>query len=167
MAVASDIWKNAPAGFIAPWNLFAQGRPASGRSLFVGSYVKTLRGTVPPQEDRELMVFSPGAKGGVAPQTVVATPGDTQLSVAITTPAPPTGWTIAAVWAAAIANTAPESFSLTRIIAGSEVDPMDPVVLTGLTNAQEYVVGGWIEWVRPDGFPAYGASVNDTATPAM
>jgi hypothetical protein len=111
------------------------------------------------------MVFSPGAKGGIAPSAVVGTAGSGQISVAITAPTPPTGWTITAVVAAAIGNVAPDSFTFERITAGSEADPMDPVVLTGLTPSQEYVVGGWIEWLRPDGRPAYGASLNDTATP--
>jgi len=165
MAVASNIWKNAPAELIAPWNLFAQGRPASGRSLFIGSYVRTLRGAVPPETDRSLMVFSPGAKGGIAPAAVVATAGANQVSIAITAPALPTGWTITAVVGAVIGNVAPESFTFERVVAGSEAIDTDPVVITGLETAQEYVCAGWIEWLRPDGAVAYGASLNDLATP--
>jgi hypothetical protein len=145
--------------------LFAQGRTSSDRPLFVGSYIRTLRGAVPPETDRSLMVFSPGAKGGVVADSVVPTPGSEQISVVITPPTPPTGWLVAGVIAAAIGNVAPESDTFLNVVAATEVDPMDPVVLTGLVAAQEYVVAGWVAWTRPDGRPAYGASLNVLSTP--
>jgi len=165
MRDASNIWKNAPALLRAPWDLFAQGRSASGRALFIGEYISVLRGAVPPETTRALMTFSPGAKGGVAPVTVAATPGVTQLSVLVTPPSAPTGWVVAGVVAAALGNVAPDAGTFLTAVAGTQVNPATPIVLTGLTAAQEYVVGGWVQWTRPVGFTAYGASLNDTATP--
>lgn len=160
-ANAGSIWKAAPSLFTAPWDLFAKGQVLTGRNAFMGRFVADLRGLA----NMDLMPFSPGAKGGLSPLTITATPGVGQITVGTTNPVAPTGWTITAMVAAAIANDDPQTTTLYTITAGSDAVTFNSVVLAGLTAAQLYTVGAWLAWTKPDGSVAYGASINDTATP--
>lgn len=160
-SVSSEIWKSAPTLFQAPWDRFAVGQVLTGRNRFMGDYVSTLRGLA----NMDTMPFSPGAKGGLAPVSIALTPGVGQITVDFTNPAAPTGWTLASAIAAAIADDDPEATVLTTVTAGEDAATQAQVILTGLTAAQLYVVGGWLRWTKPDGSVAYGASINDTATP--
>jgi len=158
---ASNIWKNMGALAIAPWNSFASGQVLTGRNAFMSSYVSFLRSEL----DRALMIFSPGSKGGVAPVSVSAASGVGEATVTIVPPTPPTGWTVTSVTAIAIPNVAPDAGTDFQTVAVSDAsDPYTPV-LTGLTAAVEYVVGGFVVWAKPDGSVAYGPSLNDTVTP--
>lgn len=159
--VANSIWKGAPSLFTDTWNLFATGQVLTGRNAFTSKYVTVERGLL----DRLLMPFSPGAKGGLAPLTAVATPGAGQLSVAVTAPTPPTGWTLTSCIAACIRDNQPDVDTLTTITAAEDVTDPYACVLTGLTSAQLYVVGAWTKWAKPDGSVAYGASILTSATP--
>jgi len=158
---ASNIWKNAGALLIAPWNSFASGQVLTGRNAFMSSYVAALRAEL----DRELMIFSPGSKGGVAPVSVAAAAGVTSADVTIVPPTPPTGWTVTSVTAVAIPNVAPDAGTDFATVAGSDLTDPYVVTLSGLTTAQEYVVGGFVVWAKPDGSVAYGPSLNDLVTP--
>jgi len=158
---ASNIWKNAGALLIAPWNSFASGQVLTGRNAFMSSYVATLRAAL----DRELMIFSPGSKGGVAPVSVSAAAGVTSADVTIVPPTPPTGWTVTSVTAVAIPNVAPDAGTDFATVAGSDLTDPYVVTLSGLTTAVEYVVGGFVVWAKPDGSVAYGPSLNDLVTP--
>jgi len=160
-ANASALWKGAPALFIAPWDAFAAGQPLTGRNAFQGRFVATLRGDT----DLDDMIFSPGAKGGLAPLSIVVTPGATQLSVAITMPATPTGWTLTSGIAAALVDAAPEAITALTITANEDVSDPYTAVLTGLTASVLYQVGAWVKWAKPDGSVAYGPSINATGTP--
>jgi len=158
-STANAIWKIAPTEFTAPWEAFAAGQVLTARNAFVGQFVAACRG----QADLDLMPFSPGALAGPAPLSVTATPGSSQLSVAIVTPTPPTGWTLAGVVAAAILDQDPEA--PTDLTMTAQQEATSPAVVTGLTPSVEYQVGGWPIWTRPDGRTAYGPSLNDQATP--
>jgi len=157
---ANNVWKNSPAGLTDPWNLFATGQVLTGRNAFVGKNVKAMR----EETDLDLMVFSPGAKGGVAPSTVVATGGNDSISVAITAPAVPTGWTLVRSWAACLPQQDPQTgVAYIPVVASAAANPWT-VDLTGLLDATLYEVGAWLEWEKPDESIAYSASLNDTAT---
>lgn len=160
-ANAGAIWKASPSLFQAPWDLFAKGQVLTGRNAFMGRFVADLRGLA----NMDLMPFSPGAKGGLAPLTITLTPGANQIQVQTTNPTAPTGWTLAAMVAACIADDDPETTTLFTMTAGSDAVTFNDVTLTGLTTAQLYVCGAWLQWTKPDGSTAYGASINDTATP--
>ena len=160
-AAASDYWKGAGSLFIASFDLSAQGQVKTGRNIFVGQSVSLMRG----QADNNLFPFGPGAKGGLAPLSLVATPGSTQLSIAFTNPAAPTGWTLVSAIAATVLEGTPETPTEFTITEGEDDVSQITVVLTGLTASVVYVFGGWLEWLKPDGTRAYGPAVNGTATP--
>ena len=66
---------------------------------------------------------------------------------------------------AAIANQDPQSGALYTVTAGFDATSTYAVVLSGL-SAVEYVVGGWFQYLKPDGSFAYGRAIMDTATPS-
>ena len=160
-ANGSNIWKNAGSLLIAPWDRFAQGQSLTGRNAFIGQFVAVLRGLA----NMQTMVFSPGAKGGVAPVSVAAAAGVAgSIDVTIVPPTPPTGWTVQACVAATIEDGDPEL--ITNFITVEGEDLVGPYVinLAGLPTTL-HVAGGWIRWLKPDGSIAYGPSLNSTATP--
>lgn len=158
---STQVWKNAPSLVRDPWNRYAQGVATVGYSEFVGFNTRNLNG----QSDLVAFVGSPGAKGGPPADAIVITPGSEQLSVAFTTPTPPTGWTLDSIVAMAIRDQDPASETLYTIVADEDDTGVGPVVLTGLTATELYLVSAWPIWTRPDGTSAYGPSINDTATP--
>ena len=160
-AASNSYWKGAPSLFISAWDLFATGQVLTGRNAFTGRYVSILR----PQANSLLFPFSPGAKGGLAALSMVITPGSTQLSVDVTVPATPTGWTLTSAIVATLKDDDPAAPAEFTITAGEDVTDPFTVLLTGLTASVLYVVGAWLKWAKPDGSVAYGPSINDSGTP--
>lgn len=158
----NQVWKNGPALLQDPWDLYAQGQVLTGRNAFVGQNTRALRS----ETDLGDMIFSPGAKGGIIAAGMVITPGSGQLSVALTAPALPTGWTIVQGVAVAIRDQDPQTEVLYTVASGFDASTPYAIVLTGLTASQPYQVGGWFEYAKPDGSTAYGASLSDTGTPS-
>ena len=158
------VWKTAPAEFTAPWDAAAKGQVLTGRNLITKQNIPILRGTLlVPVVDNDDMIFCPGARAGLAAVSAEATGGDDQISVLVVAPDLPSGWTVTQAVAVAIRQQDPHDGTLYTVTSGVEADPTDPIVLTGLANAQTYVTSGWIEYLRPDGQTAYGPGVNDTA----
>lgn len=120
------------------------------------------------ETDLLLMVFSPGAKGGLAPvsQSIVA--GSLQLTSTVVAPAAPTDWTLTSAIGVAIRDQNPQSGVLFTTVEVEDVTagPYD-LVFTGLTATVLYVVSVWLKWLKPDGSIAYGASINDSGTPLV
>jgi len=159
-AAASAIWKVAPALFVAPWDRFATGKPLTGRNKFQGSYTTLTRS----KADRQDMLFSPGAFGGLPPSTMVVTPADDEFGIAFTTPTPPTGWTLDSAIAACIEDEDPATGTDYVITADEDDVTKSDVTLTGLKDATDYVIGGWLRWLKPDGSIAYSVSLIDVQT---
>lgn len=158
---ANRLWKTAPALLTAPWDRFATGQVLTGRNAFASSYISSLRGQV----DMTNLVFSPGAKGGLVAAGIAVTPGVDTLTVDLTAPPLPSGWTIQAGVAAAIPDddpAAPASFTIT---AGEDLATPFSIALAGLTVAGLYRVGGWFRYLKPDSTIAYGASLQASGTP--
>jgi len=156
----NNVWKNSPAGLTDPWDLYARGQVLTGRNAFVGQNIKAMR----VETDLDLMIFSPGAKGGVAPSAVSAAGGALSIDVTVTAPAIPTGWTITQAWAAAIQQQDPQSGVLYTPVVNFDASSPYVVSLTGLLAATTYEVGAWLEWEKPDGKPAYSISLFDAVT---
>ena len=152
-------YKTAQTGFATAWIAAAKGHPFTDRNLFNRDNIHNLRG----QTSFAALTFAPGNGGGLAPNTVVATPGTGQLSIAVTAPTPPTGWTVTALFAAAVISAVPASGAGALIHVGTAAS--GAIVLTGLTSGTLYEVGGWVEWTKPNGQLAYGPSINTTGTP--
>lgn len=119
------------------------------------------------EADISKWVFSPGNLGGIAPVSVTATAGGAagEIDVDITAPAPPVGWTLTQVIAAAILQREPDALPDVQDIEGSAADDSAPITLTDAESGVEYVVGGWLKWTRDDGQVVYGRSITTTATP--
>lgn len=158
--VASDMWKGAPALLTAPWHRFAVGQVLTGRNAFIGKYTEVLRGLA----NRQLMVFSPGAKGGLAPLSMIVTPGVGELTVAVTVPATPLGWSLDSVICAAVEDADPAVSTLLTVYAAADISAPYEVTIPDL-NAALHVVGAWTLYVKPDGSLSYGPSINSTGTP--
>lgn len=159
-AWGNQVWKLAPQDFQAPWNAFASGQVLTGRNAFLSSVVSNLRGDA----DLTDLVFSPGAKGGLAPDALATTPGVGTITADITEPSLPTGWAITSAYAAAIRDQDPATGILFAITSGADVATPFQVVLSGL-DAQLYQVGAWFEFTKADGSVAYGPSLETTETP--
>jgi hypothetical protein len=159
-AEANDLWKRAPALFVAPWNRFADGQPKTGRNSMIGGYVADNRG----QADLEFWTASPGAKGGLPPLTIVATPAALQITVDLTVPAAPTGWTLEAAVACIVQDGTPGALPDTVIQADEDLVAPYSIVFTGLEAATTYHCFGWLRWVKPDTTLAYGVSIYTPST---
>jgi len=163
-AFANSVWKIGGSLMRAPWDRFAVGQVLTGRNAFMGRAVSVMRA----ETDLLLMVFSPGAKGGLAPvsQSIVA--GSLQLTSTVVAPAAPTDWTLTSAIGVAIRDQNPQSGVLFTTVEVEDVTagPYD-LVFTGLTATVLYVVSVWLKWLKPDGSIAYGASINDSGTPLV
>ena len=160
-AFLNALWKFYPAAATTAWALYADGFRITDRNAFLKANVSPLRAA----SDLTPMVISPAAKSGFMASAMVITPGSSQLSIAVTPPEIPAGWTIVKCHGLAIPDQDPNTGS--DYALGYASDDTDPytVVITGLTPAQLYLVGVWFEFTRPDGSPAFGQSLQDTETP--
>ena len=151
----------------APWLASVIGRPLTNRNAGIKTNLSAIRA----QPNMQLWQGSPGAAAGLPPSNVVAiataTPGE--ISITITSPQEPTGWTLAAAVAHAFIDRAPDvqpvDFPIELENAAPTAGGDTIVLLTGATSAVLYVVSGWLRWTRPDGKTAYGAALTTTATP--
>lgn len=163
-AFANSVWKIGGSLLRAPWDRFAVGQVLTGRNAFMGRAVLVMRTEV----DLLLMVFSPGAKGGLAPVSQSIAAASAQLTSTVIVPAAPTGWTLTSAIGVAIRDQDPQSGVLFTTVEVEDLTaaPYD-LVFTGLTASVLYVVSVWLKWTKPDGSIAYGASINDSGTPTV
>lgn len=159
-ALLREMYKLSPALLRAPWDAFAQGRPFTGMNKFVGENVRVLR----EELDLANFIASPGARGGLAPVLMVAAPGGAGIITAtFTVPAAPDGWAIDGAVASAVRDQDPHGIFAGEIVAAEDLGAPYVVNLAGLTTGEQYVVGGWLRWTKPDGTFAYSVSLNDVA----
>lgn len=159
-----EMWKIAPAIQQEPWNAFARGRPFTGFNKYVGENIRVLR----PEPDFDNFIGSPGSAGGLPPlsMSLSIAGGADQIAVTFAAPPIPAGWSIVAAQASAFPQQTPGGIFFGPYVAGQDTTPAYEVVLSGLTTAGEYVVSGWLKWMKPDGSLAYSVSLLDTATPS-
>lgn len=157
----NDLYKYLPAGALNGWNLYAEGSQITARNGWMKQNVAALIGDV----NLANLVFSPSAKSGLQAAAMTVTPGADQLTVALTAPALPTGWTISKAIAAAVFDQSPMAPSDLRVFSGEDATSPYSIVLTGLVGVGVYRVGGWFEFLRPDGTFAYGQSFSGSGTP--
>jgi len=154
-----SVYKTAPTLFQAPWQAYAVGKVLTDRNAFTKFNLANLR----EESDLLLLVGSPGAEGGLPPTAQVVTPGDDQLSVAITAPSVvPTGWTVVGATTAIIRQQDPHSGILYTVTALQDTSAAYVNLFTGLASAETYIVMSWLEWLRPDGKTAYSPSIVTT-----
>jgi len=160
----NQFWKLAPSGLVEPWTYYASGRSFLTRNAFIGQNIAVLRNDT-PLASMETMIASPGSGGGSAPSAIAVTPGSNQLSLALTLPDVPTGWTLTASRAIAFIDQAPSATFSTEIVYNRETTTPQTNVITGLTASELYVVAAFLEWTKPDGTLAFSVGINDTGTP--
>ncbi len=135
------IWRTAPADFTAPWRAAVVGRPLIDRNLFIKQNLPLLR----TAGSLDGMVFSPGAKGGIA-STITITPGAGQLTFAGSDPTPlPSGWSIVALVGAAIKEQDPEADVDFEVFTVTDLTTPFSAVMSGLEATTDYAAAGW--WV--------------------
>ena len=159
----NNVWKFMPSGAVSAWALYGQNNRFTDRNGFIKQNLSDLR----EETDLTNFVFSPSAGGGIAAAGITVTPASTQLSVTLTAPSLPTGWTISKAIAAIIRQQDPQSGTLYNVsVQEDSSSPYSGLVFTGLINGQVYIVGGWFEFIKPDGTFAYGQALMDDGTPA-
>lgn len=160
-------WLNAvirvmPALVLDGWNAYADVQRYTARNGWIARNLPDLR----EETDLANLVLSPGVKSGTPASAMDLTPGDGQITVDLTAPTLPSGWTIVEARAAAIRDQDPQTEELYTIVAGNDAMAPYSIVLAGLTNAELYRVGGWFKYQRPDGSYAFGEAIMDSETPA-
>lgn len=157
----NGVWRYYPEAARAAWALYAISRQITDRNAFIKQNLSTLR----PATDIQDIIISPSALSGLAAAGMVLTPGTDKITVALTAPSLPSGWSIVSAHAAAIADQDPHSG--TDFLVGYAFDTSAPYSfdITGLVTGTDYVVGGWFEFLRDDGKTAYGTSLQDVAQP--
>lgn len=155
----NNVWKFMPGSAVAGWQLYADSSRITDRNAFIKINNSPLRSEV----DLANMVISPSARSGLIAQAMVATPAAGQVTVALTEPSLPTGWTVSQAYAACIRDQDPQSDAFYEVTAGVDAAAPWSIVLSGL-DAADYLVGGWFRFTRPDGTFAYGQSLQDTVT---
>lgn len=157
----NNVWRLAPADFQAPWTEYARGLVMTNRNAFIAKNNGVLRS----ETTLDMMVLSPGAKGGITvPLTI--TPGSGQITIGATAPSPlPSGWTVVKLVGVAIRDQNPQSGVLYTITSGSDTTSTYSVVLTSLA-AGDWAAGGWFVYQRSASVTdlAYGASGAEVVT---
>jgi hypothetical protein len=157
-----DAYKYLDASVSAAWVAYAKGKPLTGANAFTQKNMVALKGASVNDD----MIFIPAVLGAPPATNLTVTPGATQLGLAATPPALPTGWTITEAIFTVMAQKDPSgetepNLSVTMTDASSPYS----VTVTGLTTAQPYVCSvGW-KVLRDDGVVAYGGSFNANGTP--
>jgi len=153
------VYKTAPALVTDAWKAYAKGAVMTDRNAFQKFNLSNLRDQA---NLTDKMVMSPGALGGLPP-TQVVTPGNDQLSVAVTAPTVvPVGWTVYSAITAVIPDQDPETGVLYTLSALEDLTSAYVNLFTGLLDAQLYQVFSWLKWNRPDGSFAYSPSIQVT-----
>lgn len=155
----NSVWKFFPASAIEGWEAYAD----SNRFTAVNGFIKLNNGALRSEVDLTNMTISPAAKGGLVAEAVSPTPAAGQITVDLTAPTLPTGWSVVSAYAAAIRDQDPQTGAFYEVEAGSDNTDPYQVVLSGLAAA-DWLVGGWFKYLKPDGTNAYGRSLQSIVT---
>jgi len=115
--------------------------------------------------DLSTLVFSPGAKGGLAPLSIAVAPSASTLTVTLGAPTLPTGWTIAKAIAVAIQDQDPQTDAFYNSFVADDASAPYAPAITGLVTGTLYRVGAYFQYTKPDGTTAYGTALTGTGTP--
>jgi hypothetical protein len=155
----AQAWKLMDPAVQAVWTLGAKGRPFTDRNMFTSSNLSGLRGTDSvPATTLATLIASPGVNGGLVDGGHVGSDAGTHhLTVTLTAPTLPTGWTIAAAhaicWKQQDAHTGTDfqSYYATDVSA-----PYAPSIACPAAGTFEWCA--FFQFLKPDGSTAYGPS---------
>jgi hypothetical protein len=157
-----DYYKFAPTIAREPWIAAVTGIPMTAQNLLLSKNTGVLRTLT----DLDSMVLSPGAKGGTPPSAIVSTPGSGTLTVAVTAPTLPSGWTITAAQGVVIKDQDPHLPLGSTPVAVEDTTAAYSLVFSGLTGGSIYQIGVWLKWMTPNGDAAYSVALRDQDTPS-
>lgn len=150
-------YKLMPSTTLLGWTTYAIGKVALPRNLWTATNIVIIRNLTTLTG----LIFNPGAGSGLPPLTCVFTGTSGGCTVAVTTPTPPTGWSIiSAVTSALLQQDSHAATNWNIHEAVSVATPWQPT-LTGLP-AGTYVVGYSLEWQKPNGDVAFSKSFTGT-----
>lgn len=158
----TSVWKFMPAGALDAWTAYAN----SSRFTAVNGWIKKNLSNLREETDLANLIFSPAANGGLAAAGISVAAGAGQLTVTLTAPSLPTGWTIDRAIAAVVRSQDPQTGVLYTVSSAEDASAPYAPVVTGLTASQLYKVGGWFKFLKPDGSFAYGEALSSTGTPS-
>ena len=157
-----DYYKFAPGIAREPWIASVTGIPMTAQNKVQQQNVSLLRDAL----DLDTMILSPGARGGIPPASINITPGSGTLTVAVTAPSLPTGWTITAAQGVVLRDQDPHDPILESPIAVEDTTSAYSLVFSGLTSSEIYQVGVWLKWMTANGDAAYSVALRDQGTPS-
>lgn len=155
----NNVWKFFPGSAVGAWNAYADSNRFTDRNGFL----KLNNGPLRTATDLLNMTISPSAKSGLIAEDVTPTPAAGQITVALTPPTLPAGWTVVAAFAACLRDQNPQTEAFFDVTAGTDATSAYSIILTGLAAA-DYLVGGWFQYLKPDGSFAYGRSLQSIVT---
>lgn len=156
----NNVWRMMPGAMRDGWDAYADVNRFTATNGWIKQNLSGLRGDA----DLASIILSPAARSGIPAAAVNLTPGDDLITVALTAPSLPTGWSIVAAHAAAIRQQDPASGILYTTTYGTDASAPYSIPLSALASAQVYVVGGWFSFLKENGDTAYGQSSYGTAT---
>lgn len=160
-AFLQELYKSAPNIAREPWIAAAIGNPMTPINSLIQKNLSALRIAT----DLSTITLSPGSGGGVPPASIVITPGSHQLSIAVTAPGTPNGWTLTSAQAAIVKDQDPHDDLEEAPKAGEDTTTPYTIVVTGLTTGALYQVGVWLKWLTAAGNTAYSTAILDSSTP--
>ena len=153
----------APAAIKQAFDAYSIGKPMTGRNKFFSDNQKLLA-VDPKPAGLDGLVMSPGNGGGLPATNLTVTPGALSLTLEVTLPEVPAGWTLAGAVGAAVKQQSPTDAFTGKWFVVTKNTALDEVEITGLEAATEYVVGYFLKWTKPDGSTAYSVSLSGSGT---
>lgn len=156
----AGVWKQLDPAVQATFLAFSKGRPFTDRNAFVSKNLSGLRGTDSvPATTLALGVMSPGSNAGLAVGSISsADAGTHELTVTVTPPAVPDGWTVVKVHAVVfVQQNANTSTTYESHYGNADADPW--LISFPAIGAATYAIFGFVEYTKPDGSTAYSPSV--------
>lgn len=155
----SDIYTRAPAIMQEPWDASAFGQPLTSRNRFFQINAPLLDGTVL----LTTALWGVVARAGLPPLTCTSSDATGQiLRLTLTTPTPPSGWSIVAAQGVAVLQGDPTDPIVRQPIAAEDTSDPFTQVNIDVDVAGTYVWSGWLKWLRPDGLNAYSSPFSGT-----
>ena len=143
----SNIWNRGPALFLEPWQLAAVGEPYTDRNRFFQKNIPALKGDALLTD----FVFSPGSGGALPPLTAVSADGGVQvLTITLTQPSLPVGWTQQSSTGIAILTGDPDPAIIRTPIAAEDAIAPFTTISISVGVAGTYVWGAFNVFTAPD-----------------
>lgn len=160
-ATLNAIWNRSPALFRAPFLAAALGIAKTDRNLFIGRNVAAMDGAATSVD----FVHSLTSGGAVPPAGATFTPGAGQITIAVTAPPLPSGWTIQAALGSAVADWDPGNLSSKLVYIAEDLSSPYSIVLTSLGAGLTYHCGAYLRWLAPDNSVRYSSFLDGDAVP--